>query len=74
MAFRLARAIDAALPPACRDGGELERQEAANYRKWAKAVAYGHPHTAKALDALAEKYEWEARVHDEDAERLDWES
>jgi hypothetical protein len=57
-----------------RDGGELERQEAANYRKWAKAVAYGHPHTAKALDALAEKYEWEARVHDEDAERLDWES
>jgi transcriptional regulator with XRE-family HTH domain len=57
-----------------RDGGELERQEAAKYRTWAKAVAYGHPHTAKALDNLAERYDWEARQHDEDAERLDWES
>ena len=33
-----------------RDGGELERQEAAKYRAWAKAIAYDHPHTAKALD------------------------
>jgi hypothetical protein len=55
-------------------GGELERQEAAKYRTWAKAIAYDHPHTAKALDTLAESYDWEARRHDEDAERLDWES
>lgn len=57
-----------------RDGGELERQEAAKYRRWAKAIACDHPHTAKALDTLAESYDWEARRHDEDAERLDWES
>jgi transcriptional regulator with XRE-family HTH domain len=57
-----------------RDGGELERQEAAKYRTWAKAITYDHPYTAKALDTLAERYEWEARRHDEDAERLDWES
>lgn len=55
------------------DGGELERQEAAKYRAWAKAITYDHPHTAKALDALAERYEWDARRHDEHAERLDWE-
>ncbi len=57
-----------------RDGGELERQEAAKYRAWAKAITYDHPHTAKALDTLADRYEWEAKRHDEDAERLDWEA
>jgi transcriptional regulator with XRE-family HTH domain len=57
-----------------RDGGELERQEAAKYRTWAKVIVYDHPHTAKALDTLADAYDWEARRHDEDAERLDWES
>jgi hypothetical protein len=57
-----------------RDGGALERDEASKYRAWAKAVTYEHPHTAKALDHVAERYEWEARRHDEDAERLDWEA
>jgi transcriptional regulator with XRE-family HTH domain len=57
-----------------RDGGALERDEASKYRAWAKAVTYEHPHTAKALDHLAERYEWEAKRHDEDAERLDWEA
>lgn len=57
-----------------RDGGNLERQEAAQYRVWAKAIAFEHPHTAKALDTLAESYEDEARHHDEYAERIDWES
>lgn len=57
-----------------RDGGELERQEAANYRGWAKALAYDHPHTAKALATLAVHYDWDARRHDEEANRLDWES
>lgn len=52
------------------EGGELERQEAARYRTWAKAIAYQHLHTAKALDPLAQPYEWEARRRDEDAERL----
>jgi transcriptional regulator with XRE-family HTH domain len=56
-----------------RDGGDLERQEAAKYRKWAKAISVDHPHTAKALDTLADNYEHEAKHHDESAERLDWE-
>lgn len=56
-----------------RDGGDLERQEAAKYRNGAKAIAYEHPHTAKALTNLADSYEDEARRHDEDAERMDWE-
>lgn len=56
-----------------RDGGNLERQEAEKYRNWAKAIAYEHPHTAKALDTLADSYEDQARRQDEDAERLDWE-
>lgn len=56
-----------------RDGGILERQEAANYRAWSKAVAYEHPHTAKVLDDLAEQYERDAKREDEAAERIDWE-
>ena len=56
-----------------RDGGDLERQEAAKYRGWARAIVFEHPHTAKALDQLADSYEWEAGRHDEDVERLDWE-
>lgn len=63
------RGVTTRLP---RDGGNLERQEAAKYRNWAKAIAYEHPHTAKALDTLAERYEDQACHHDEDAERLDW--
>jgi hypothetical protein len=50
----------------------IERQEAAKYRQWAKAISFDHPHTAKALDTLAEHYEDLARRHDEDTERLDW--
>ena len=56
-----------------RDGGTLERNEAANYHAWAKKIRYDHPHTAKALDHLAEQYERHAKREDEDAERLDWE-
>jgi transcriptional regulator with XRE-family HTH domain len=56
-----------------RDGGKLERHEALKYRNWAKAIAFEYPHTAKALDVLADSYEDQARQHDEDAERLDWE-
>ncbi|WP_208758143.1 helix-turn-helix domain-containing protein [Bradyrhizobium zhanjiangense] len=55
------------------DGGNLERQEATKYRNWAKAISFDHPHTAKALDTLADSYEDQARRKDDDAERLDWE-
>jgi hypothetical protein len=54
------------------DGGNLERGEAAKYRGWAKAIGFEHPHTAKALNDLADDYEWQAKRHDEDAERRDW--
>jgi hypothetical protein len=57
-----------------RDGGGLERNEAAQYRGWAASIVYDHPHTATALDTLASSYEQQANRHDEDAERLDWES
>ena len=45
------------------------------YRVWAKAVGFAHPFTAKLLEGLADRYDWDARVGaDEDAERLDWET
>lgn len=54
------------------DGGEQERALAAQYRAWAKAIAIEYPHTAKALDGLADRYDWHATREDEDAERRDW--
>ncbi|AUA57472.1 Plasmid maintenance system antidote protein [Achromobacter spanius] len=56
-----------------RDGGDQERALSARYRAWSRAIGFEHPHTAKALDGLADRYEWDARRHDEDAERFDWE-
>jgi transcriptional regulator with XRE-family HTH domain len=54
------------------DGGNLERNEAAKYRGWAKAIAFEHPYTAKALNELADDYERQAKREDEDTERHDW--
>jgi hypothetical protein len=56
-----------------RDGGQLERDEAAKYRRYAEALAYSNLHTAKALNILADSFEEDARRQDEAAERLDWE-
>ncbi|TLX70051.1 helix-turn-helix transcriptional regulator [Pseudomonas nicosulfuronedens] len=53
-------------------GGALERTEVEKYRRWAQSVALEHPFTARALEWLAERYEAEARFHDDDAERRDW--
>jgi hypothetical protein len=39
-----------------RDGGEQERALSAQYRAWAKAVSFEHPHTAKALDGLGPSF------------------
>ncbi len=50
------------------DGGKLERDEAARFKTWAKAISCDHPCTAKALDMLADSYDRDARRHDEDAE------
>jgi hypothetical protein len=56
-----------------RAGGSLERDEAASYRRWAKEIALEHPHTAKALDTIADSYDRDAGYHDESVERMDWE-
>ena len=53
-------------------GGDLERAEAATYRRYADALAYEYPHTAKALSTLADTYEEDAQRQDEDVARLDW--
>jgi transcriptional regulator with XRE-family HTH domain len=56
------------------DGGQLERDEAKRYRGWAAALAYAYRRTSKALNALADSYEEDARLEDERAGRLDWEA
>jgi transcriptional regulator with XRE-family HTH domain len=65
------RGVTTRLP---REGGALERAEAAGYRAWAQATSFDFPHTSKVLERLAEEYERQARWHDEDAERLDWDT
>lgn len=55
------------------DGGEQERQEAEKYKRFAAALQYDYPHTAKALSKLAKSYENDAQREDESAERRDWE-
>jgi hypothetical protein len=55
-----------------RDGGALERDEAAKYRRWALAISLKHRHTARALNTLAENYERDASRFDQDVERQDW--
>ncbi|WP_313912727.1 hypothetical protein [Tahibacter sp.] len=55
-----------------RDGGALERREAAKYRAWAKGIEDEHPRTAKLLVGMAETYDDQARREDESADRLDW--
>jgi hypothetical protein len=57
-----------------RDGGDQERTLVEQYRRWAAVVGAEHPYTAKALDALADHYEADARREDEQAERIDWET
>ena len=54
------------------DGGALEREEAAKYRAWAKEIALDHPYTAQALHELADNYERQAELEDQEAERHDW--
>jgi transcriptional regulator with XRE-family HTH domain len=55
------------------EGGAQERRLADSYRRSALAMENLYPFSAQALDSLAESYEREAKRHDQDAERLDWE-
>ncbi len=52
------------------DGGDLERKEAANYRRWAELCDIDWPRTAASLRSVAESYEFDAQR--EDARAADW--
>lgn len=52
------------------DGGQLERELASRYREQESKVAYQWPRTAALLRRLAQTYEWEARIIDDNAERF----
>lgn len=54
------------------DGGEQERDLAAQYQTWADRCAGSHPRAAALLRSMARSYEHDARSHDQDADdRLD---
>jgi transcriptional regulator with XRE-family HTH domain len=55
------------------DGGELERNVASRYNKWAEATKLDYPRTSAMLREIARSYENTARTFDEQAERNDWE-
>lgn len=55
-----------------RDGGTQERSLAKSYLAFAAAMRSDWPHVAAAVEKIAQGYEEDARWHDEDAERLDW--
>jgi addiction module HigA family antidote len=48
-------------------GGQEERDLAAQYRSWAKALTFQWPFTAKTLEEIAQTYDREAVQHDTDA-------
>jgi hypothetical protein len=50
------------------DGGAQERDLAARYLGWAKAIAASSPRTSRVLRRLAESYERDARRMDEEAQ------
>lgn len=51
------------------EGGQQERELAAKYRSWADAQRARWPTVATTLDDLAEHYEREANMHDEEVDR-----
>lgn len=54
------------------DGGEQERDLAAQYRAWSKATAFEWPRTSALLERLARDYEADGRWHDDRRESDDW--
>ncbi|AUW47192.1 hypothetical protein CUJ84_pRLN3000054 (plasmid) [Rhizobium leguminosarum] len=63
------RGVTTRLP---RDGGSQEHQLVLKYREWSRATALEWPRTSAILENIAKSYEQDARLHDDDAERLDW--
>lgn len=54
------------------DGGEQERDLVKQYRDFSAAMALEWPRTSAVLERIARSYEEDARWHDDDAERRDW--
>jgi hypothetical protein len=54
------------------DGGAQERDLALTYRRHAKAIRMEWPRTAAALEKIASSYDFHAKEHDADAERIQW--
>lgn len=53
------------------DGGDQERALADKYVEWASAIVSKWPHTAGLLRRIADSYQREAQMNDQQAERLD---
>ena len=53
------------------DGGDQERTLADKYAEWASAIVSKWPHTAGLLRRIADSYQREAQMNDQQAERLD---
>jgi hypothetical protein len=54
------------------DGGIQERALAHTYRTWSEKTRLEYPRTSALLAKIAEGYEWDAKHHDNDAERNQW--
>ncbi len=55
------------------DGGGQERSVAHQYHTWAEALKLDWPRTSSLLERIAQSFEQDAQMHDEDAEHTDWE-
>jgi transcriptional regulator with XRE-family HTH domain len=56
------------------DGGNLERSTATCYRNWAESTKLEWTRTSALLERIAKSFEEFGRWHDQDAERMDWNS
>ena len=54
------------------DGGAQERALAHRYRSWSEITRLEYPRTSAVLTKIAENYDWDAKHHDNDAERGQW--
>lgn len=54
------------------DGGELERQEATDYRTYSKATRYDWPRTSALLERIAKDLARDGKWHDDQARRVEW--
>ena len=57
---------------AMNDGGDQEREIAAQYRRFSQTLRIEWPQTAAMLERIAQFYENDARQHDQDVEKRDW--